>query len=329
MKIGKVETDLLKQHIFDQITYKHPDVLVGSSIGEDCAVVSFGDDNLIITTDPITGTAHEIGSLCVDIVCNDIASNGAKPMALLLTILLPEGTSQETLLAIMSDASKRAAELEVEIIGGHTEVTSAVNRIVLSATAIAKQPKALMIHNRKAKPGDVILMTKWVAPEGTGILAYEKADELASVLSFEQLKSAKADLRATSVVADGVLAGRFLPHAMHDITEGGLLGAVYELCEASALGCAIDSAKLPLRDVTRLICDHFKIDPLKLISSGSMLILIEEAKRDRILEAFKLEGIPCTAIGIMTEASEKWLHTEDGRIPIEAPQSDALYEVIK
>lgn len=121
--------------------------MVRPSIGEDCAVVNYGDYNCILSTDPITGATNEIGRLAVHINCNDIASNGVAPLGIMLTILAPEGTTVEDIDTIMEQAAKEADVLNVEILGGHTEITSAVNRIVISATAIGKQSASKLIKN--------------------------------------------------------------------------------------------------------------------------------------------------------------------------------------
>lgn len=329
MKIGKVETHILQEVIIDQIAYKHEDVLIRSAVGEDCAAVSFGDYNLIITTDPITGTTAEIGGLSIDIVCNDIASNGVKPLGILLTILVPESTTTAELKKVMVDASRRAAELEVEIIGGHTEVTSAVNRMIISATAIGKQHHRDLVRNQTSQAEDIILVTKSAGLEGAGIIAYEKGALLKGVLMPEELTRAKEFLKQTSVVAEGLIAGAFKPSAMHDVTEGGILGALYELCEASGLGCVINGDLIPVEVVTQKICQYFGIEPFKLISSGAMLIVIEENRAASLEAALRASGIACVAIGSMTADVKRQIGRGGMMMDIEPPQSDALYDVLR
>lgn len=328
VKIGKVETETLQRMILDQIKFKHPDVLVGSAVGEDCAAVSFGESNLIITTDPITGTTAEIGGLSIDIVCNDIASNGTRPIAVLLTLLVPEETTEDELAKVMADASARAAELGVEIIGGHTEVTSAVNRIVMSATAIGKQPKDQLVHNQKSVPGDVIMMTKRAGLEGTGIIAYEMTERLSSFLTSEEIRTAKTYLKQTSVIEEGIIAGKYLPHAMHDVTEGGVLGAVYELCQAADLGCVIHEKDILLHEITRKLCAYFQIDPLKLISSGALLIILPKDDAEVLRAELAQAGIEAAILGHITKEKTKTIITAHGVKEIYPPQSDALYDVL-
>lgn len=328
MKTGKLSSEGLQEIIIDQIKPINDDVLIRPGIGEDCTAIDFGDHACVLSTDPITAAASEIGRLAVHINCNDIASAGVKPMALMLTILVPPSTTQEELAFIMKQASEEARLIGVDIIGGHTEITTAVNRPLISATAIGKQLKNKLVQTRGAKPGDKLILTKNTGLEGTGILAYDKEEELRSVLTPEELESAKAMLDGISVIPEGVAASEIGVSAMHDVTEGGVLGAAWEMCDASALGCLIDRKQLPIEAVTEKICRYFDIDPLKLISSGCMLMTADTGRVDALLEKFKEEGIPAAVIGEMTQNRDVILK-EEGRVQsILPPEADELYKVI-
>ncbi len=231
MKIGKLDSDLLHDIVFKHLHTKRDEVLVRPSIGEDCAVVNYGDYNCILSTDPITGATNEIGRLAVHINCNDIASNGVAPLGIMLTILAPEGTTVEDIDTIMEQAAKEADVLNVEILGGHTEITSAVNRIVISATAIGKQSASKLIKTSGAQIGDVIMMTKTAGLEGTGIIAFDKQSDLEKVFNANEMKIAKDMLTQISVVPEGIIGGKHPVTSMHDVTEGGVLGAVWEVCK--------------------------------------------------------------------------------------------------
>lgn len=327
MKIGKLTNDQLRSIIMDQLTFRHKDVVLRSTVGEDCAGVAFGDEICLLTTDPITGASDEIGQLAVHISCNDIASNGASPTALLLTILAPEQTSEEDLKTIMKDASEAAAELGVEIVGGHTEITNAVNRIVISSTAIGKQKKEDLISNQAMHEGDLILMTKSVGLEGTGIIAYEKADELIDCLSLSELDEAQAMLSKISVVKEGVIAGKCNVTSMHDVTEGGLLGAVHEVCDAAGLGAIIKYEAINLPQVTQKICDYYQINPLRLISSGTMLMTVHKEDARNLLMALQEASIEVSVIGEVT-AKDIYLEKRGRLSYVTPPDSDELYKVV-
>lgn len=326
MKVGKLDSELLRKIVFNNITYHRDEVTIRPGIGEDCAVIDFGEYACIISTDPITGTANEIGRLAVHVACNDIASNGAQPLGLMLTIMAPESTTEEDIENIMKQAGKAAAELKVEIIGGHTEITNAVNRVIISATALGRQLKDKVISAGGARPGDRIIMTKNLALEGTAIIANDWEDRLRKDLGNDLLEEAKSMMNDISVVKEGVVAGEMGASGMHDITEGGLLGAVWEMCEASSVGALLYKDKVFIAHSTEKICNYFSIDPFRLISSGCMLITIAETKAESLVKVLESHGIRASVIGEITKTA-RYMRDGENFIPIEAPQSDELYKI--
>ncbi|ABR47172.1 AIR synthase related protein domain protein [Alkaliphilus metalliredigens QYMF] len=327
MKIGKVPTEILKEVIFSNIQHRRSEVLVRPSIGEDCAVVDFEEYVLVMSTDPITGAGKDIGSLAVHISCNDIASNGVAPLGIMLTILAPPNTTKKELALVMEEANRAAASVDVEIIGGHTEITDAVNRMVISSTAIGKQLKKEMTVSSGAQVGDIVLMTKHAGLEGTAIIAGDLEDRLLGKISKETLQRAQDFGKDISVVKEGVLAGRVGVTSMHDVTEGGILGALWEMAEASNLGIKIEADKIPIREETKEICHHLSIDPLRLISSGVMAMTVVPSKLALLMKTLRAEGILVTQIGTI-EVGERVLLKENIREELRPPDVDELYKVI-
>ncbi|HZK02407.1 MAG TPA: AIR synthase family protein [Anaerovoracaceae bacterium] len=329
MKVGKLDSRLLEEIVFKHLKYRRPEVMTRAGIGEDCAVVDFGEYECVLSTDPITGAVADIGRLAVQISCNDIASNGVEPLGLLLACMLPEGTTVEEIDEIMRQAGAASKALGVEIIGGHTEITNTVNTPVIVSTAIGKAPKGTSQSAEDMRPGDYILMTKEAGLEGAGIIASDYGDELKNTLSQTEIAEAVAMLDLVSVVKEGVIAGKVGTKGMHDITEGGVLGAVWELCEVSGTGAEVFSDKIPVADVTRKICRHFGIDPFRLISSGSMLIISHPEKKDELMGQISAANIPITCIGRVTDASNgRVLIDGDTSEIIAPPKSDELYKVV-
>ncbi len=325
MKSGKLPSDILEKKIFSSLRFKREEVLVRSQIGEDCSVLDFGEYACVLSTDPITGAANEIGKLAVHVSCNDVAANGVEPLGLMLTILAPEETSLEVLEHIVRQAAQEAALLKVEIIGGHTEITSAVNRIVVSTTAVGRAAKSKVVKSAGARPGHCIIITKWAGLEGTAIIAHDLADRLQGRIDHQKLEKARSLMEHISVVKEGVIAGSMGASAMHDVTEGGVLGALWEIAQASGVGIRVYSDRIPVLEETSLICREMDLDPLKLISSGCMLITCQDG--EKMLEALTGEGIPASVIGRVT--GEGMILVKDGiDMPIDPPQSDELYKVI-
>ena len=173
-------------------------------------------------------------------------------------------------------------------------------------------------------------MTKTAGIEGTGIIACDYEEELREVLSGEELEHAKSLLSKVSVVKDGIIAGRIGTHGMHDVTEGGILGAVWEMCSIAGTGARLDAEAIPADDVTRRICEHYDINMLRLISSGSMLIMTEEDKKEEIIRELAAQGIPAAQIGKIVPKEEGLSICEGGKqTQIDPPGPDELYKIVK
>lgn len=331
LETGKLDSELLKRIVFEKIKYRSDDVIVRPGIGEDCAVMDFGNYECIMSTDPITAAVSDIGRLAIHITCNDIASNGVQPLGIMLAVMLPEGTTAEDVEHIMGQAAETAAGLKVEIIGGHTEVTPAVKQPVIVSTAIGKAVSGMSQSGNDMQAGDFVMMTKTAGLEGTGIIACDYGKELEGYMTDEELQTAVGFLDRVSVVAEGIAAGKVGTHGMHDITEGGILGAVWEMCQIAGKGVQIWEDKIPMEPETEKICEFFHIDPLRLISSGSMVIIVPADKKDEMEEAMVEAGVACSIIGKIEEKEFgiKLKKPESSEpVDIAPPASDELYKVV-
>lgn len=324
MRIGKLTNQQLKDIVLSKLHHKH-DVLLGSGVGEDCAALDFNGEACVLSTDPITGACENVGALAVHVSGNDIASSGAQPVAMLVTLLVPPDKEMIDVEKVVEDLIKTADTVGIDIVGGHTEVTDAVTRIVVSTTVIGRTPSKSLVKSSGAKIGDAIIMTKAVAMEGTYILACDQKEKLKKVLSEQDFEIAMGLGSKISVIKEGITAGRNGATAMHDITEGGVLGAVYELCEASGVGCVLNIESIPVLSVTKKICNYFDINPYRLIGSGSMLITATDG--DRTMDALAETGVDATVIGRITESNICMI--DDGQTQmIKPPEADELFSVL-
>lgn len=331
LKAGKLDTELLERIVFKHIKHRREEVLVRPGVGEDCATLDFGEYECVMSTDPITAAISEIGSLAIHITCNDIASNGVEPLGIMLAVMLPVGTTDEEIEEIMKQAAEVAESLGVEIIGGHTEITPAVNRPVIVSTAIGRAVFGASQRAQAMRPGDCILMTKYAGLEGTGIIASDFEKRLSEVLLAEEIIEAKGFLKEVSVVKEGVAAGKVGTAGMHDITEGGVLGAAWELCEIANTGVELQLSNIPVKEVTRKICNYFDIDYLRLISSGCMMIVAHPDQKEAIIEAVKQCDVSIACIGIVKEreAGRVLVQADGHKMDIVPPASDELYKIVK
>ena len=310
-----------------QLHYKRDEVILGPGIGEDCAALALAEDEiLVMSTDPITGTAKDIGKLAIQITANDLASAGAEPIGVMLTILLPDGTREIALKRIMEQMECACREAKMQILGGHTEVTAVVNQPVVNVAGVAKAKKGSLISTAGARAGMDIVVSKWVGIEGTMIFAKEKEAELKEHFSADFVDTAIGFDRYLSVVPEAAVATQSSVAAMHDVTEGGLFGALWEMAEASGVGLEIDLKKIPIRQETVEICEYFDVNPYGLISSGMMLMA--SADGNALVLALQEAGIPATVIGKATEGNDRVIIRDEERRFLEPPKTDELYKVL-
>jgi hydrogenase maturation factor len=327
VNIGKISNEFLKNQIISKLTIKRKDVLLGPGIGRDCSILDFGDELCIISSDPITGASSQIGYIGVHICCNDIVTTGAEVVGVTLTVLAPPNAQAADIEQVVVDAERAARDLDIDILGGHTEVTDAVSRMVLCLTAIGRVRKEKVVSFANAQAGDDIVVTKKAGMEGTAILAHDREDILLRHFPVELVQRAKDFIKCISVVKEGRLASAFGVHGMHDATEGGVLGAIWEISEAMGKGVEIDVNKIPVAAETAAICRFFGIDPLRLISSGSMVIVAPGG--EKLVELLNRNGVEAAVVGKVIDGTAKWLLIEEGRIPLDPPGADQLYKALR
>jgi len=328
LKIGKIPNDILQKIILDKIGSSREEVLIRPKIGEDCCAVDFGEHVCVLSSDPVTGAVNEVGRIAVHVSCNDIASCGVEPIGLVATILAPPGTTEGELDSVMKQLCETAGSINVDIIGGHTEITSAVCRFVIVTTAIGRALKGRVVTTSGARAGNDVVMTKTAGVEGTAIIAFDKEAELLKALGRDLVDRAKEFMGRISVVKEGIVAGEFGVDSMHDVTEGGILGAAWEISEASGCGLCLYKDRIPVAYETQKICGFYGINPLKLISSGCMLITCGNGAL--LVEKLKEAGIGAAVIGKITADKDRRVLIVDGGLPeeIRQPESDELYKVV-
>lgn len=299
MKVGKLTNPELVECVLSVIKKRRSEVKVSSSLAQDCASFEI-DGRILISTDPITGAEENAGKLAIKINVNDIYAAGGEPVLATVTILAPPDTALKKLKDIMVATENYAEKNNVEIVGGHTELTDAVNRVIVSVTMIGKTNKHITANSAKA--GDSIIITKTVGIEGTAILASDYQDRLEEFLTKEEIQQAKKLGKSISIREEANIAKSYDINAMHDITEGGVFGAITEMAEASKVGAHIKVDKINIDSVTQKICSTLEIDPYRLISSGSLLI--STAYPQPLLNALNQSGIDSAVIGKFTNSPE-------------------------
>lgn len=327
MKVGKVPENILKRSVFKQIHTKRSEVVLGAGVGEDCAAVRLEEGEIfVVSTDPITGTATDIGHLAIHITMNDLASSGAAPIGIMLTILLPEHAQEADLKEIMRQIARVCAQVNVQIMGGHTEVTKAVNQPLINVCGIGKAKEGKLVTTAGARPGDDILASKWIGLEGTSIIAKEKETELLARYPLELVRTAQGFDKYLSVLPEAAVAVQSGVSAMHDVTEGGIFGALWEMAESSGVGLEIDLKKIPIKQETVEVCEFFHINPYELISSGCMLMSSPDG--NMLVRELARAGIHAAVIGKAVAGNDRVLCNEEERRFLEPPKTDELYKAL-
>ena len=328
MKAGKIGVKKLSNTILNQITHHREDVLLEAKLGEDSAVVDFGKHSLVISSDPITGAAENAGYLAVNVACNDIASTGAIPIGIEVVLLLPPGTSEEKITKLMKEINLTAEKIKVEVLGGHTEVLDLVSKPIIVATAIGKVKKGKHIPTSNAKAGDDIILTKGAGIEGTYILANDFPEKLINKgIDRKLLNSAQKYKNKISVITEGKIAAKNEANALHDITEGGLYGGVKEMALASNLGFKIYEDKVIVNKETKEIANLLELDPLGLISSGSLLIAA--ANGEEIIKELNIKNIEASIIGKFTSDENYILKKNNKNISLKKEKQDELWRFLE
>lgn len=288
---GKFTPELLAQLVFSRTGAPSDALRQGAAYGSDAAAIELGDTTLVVSTDPISLAAERIGTLGVAVASNDVAACGATPEWLTSTILLP--AADEALLeTIAGQLDAEANRLGISIVGGHTETVAGLERPLLSLTCFGRTER--FVPTDGANPGDAILLTKGAAIEGTAVLATDFADDLD--LPDDLLDRATGFFDDVSVIREAKILAP-VATAMHDPTEGGVLGGLVELAVASGVGIDVENEAIPLQEETRQICAAMDVDPLRILGSGALLASVPKDDVDEVLATLGNAGIEVEVIG--------------------------------
>lgn len=321
LPVGKLPYELLGS-LLAGLESVDDSVVVGPGLGRDAAVIDLDGTLLVIKNDPITFVSQEAGVYLVHVNANDLSCLGAVPRWMLVTALLPETGSTEALVAELFEQLKTTCDqLGISLIGGHTEITAGVSRPLLSGTLIGTAGPTGILLPGQAQRGDRLLLARPAGIEGTALLATERSSELTEAYGVDFVARSKRLLHDPGISIVGIariLLNTGAVTALHDPTEGGVANGVREIAAASGLGAVMNRDLVPLREETATIAQHFGIDPLGMLSSGTMLATISAADVDRVVERCSIEGIQTAVIGKLTSPSSGF-HLIENNLSLELP----------
>ncbi len=255
------------------------------------------------------------GWLAVHVTCNDVATSGARPRCLLLLVLVPGMGDVQLLGQIMQDASRAAQELSASIIGGHTGYSSGISRPLVAVTALATTGGRQPIRSGGAHPGYHVLVTKGVSLEGTAILALDFADVAMNLeLSAHDLSEACHLLSEISVVPEALALARQGVMSMHDVTRGGLLETLLEIAYLSEAGIEVDFSRIPIPPVVARFAEAFRFDPLRMISSGTLVATVPSEGMEGPARALGELGVPFANLSRVVQGKGVNLHRDGEKI---------------
>ena len=307
MEVGKFRPDLLER-LLAKVEVKDDRVLLGPRLGEDAALLDYGDRVLVAKTDPITFATDLVGWYTVQVNANDVACMGATPRWFLATLLVPETFTEEEAEAVFDQVLEACASLGVTLVGGHSEVTEGLGRPIVMGCMLGEAEKGKIVHSGGAVDGDSIVVTKGIALEGTCLLARDSTQALSGAgVNTDTIARAKGLLFSPgiSVVKDALTACSAVPvHALHDPTEGGLATALWEVAKAAGVGLTVEEGSIPILPECAEICQALHLDPLGLLASGALIITLPPENVPRLLSTLEKEGIDAFEIGRITGPEE-------------------------
>ena len=326
---GKVSRRFFEERIAPRLGAERDDVAIGPTHGVDFGVLDVGGRAVVTATDPVSvlpdlGWARA-GRFAVDIVLADVAVSGIPPSHLTVSLSLPPEMTDGEFDRLWAAVDAECRDLGVSIVTGHTaRYPGASYPWVGAATAMAVGAHDDVVRPDGARPGDDLLVTKGPAVEAVGLLSTLFPE--AVPLEGEALSTAQARLDEASCVRDAVAAAAAGEvTAMHDATEGGLLGALHEMSEAAGVRLAVDADAVPLRPGVETACEALEMDPWQATTSGTLLIAVDPADTDAVVDALEMRETPVGVAGRVEAGSGVVVDGADAAEP-DGDSSWAVYE---
>lgn len=330
MKIGKSSEAILTRSVLKQLKKKRQEVIQGPCYGEQAGVIdSSYSKRIVLSTNPFIGTKKEAGEFGIFEAVNDVASTGAEPVAILVSILLPAKMEEKGLKCIMEDLRIQCQKWNIDVVGGHTEVTPAVNEPILTVTAIGMMQEETFYHSSTIEAGQEIVMTKWCGQSGTARLALRKEKELQQRYPNDFLDGAKKMKEWLSIQEEMKVLKEYQKEweigGIHHVAKGGVFGALWEFAAAGKVGLDIDLMKIPLKQETVEVCEFFDLNPYCLESVGCLLIAV--SRGNDLVAQLKRANIPAVVIGKVTKNNDRIIRNDEEERYLEPPKSDEINKI--
>ncbi|HEX9971293.1 MAG TPA: AIR synthase family protein [bacterium] len=322
--IGKVSADIFDEIILPHLGRKRPDVLIGPQNGVDVGVVDIGNGQVMVTTtDPIFVVPpygwERSGWFAVHILASDAATSGLAPTHITMDLNLPLSITKEQFETLWQVMHRECDKIGMAIISGHTgRYEGCEYPMIGGATVICIGSEDKYVTPTMARIGDSIIITKGAAVEASGLFAVTFPQKVAERYGEKVAKEAEEIFWQMSVVEDALTAVEVGVRedgvtAMHDATECGVWGGLYEIAQASKVGVVVDKEKIIVQDVVGKVCDLFNIDPYSSISEGTLIITCRPQKANEVIKRLSHKGIQASMVGEIVPKEKGMHYFENGK----------------
>ena len=254
---------------------------------------------------------------------NNLAAGGAAPMAVTAALILPESTEEQEIKALMMEAEQKCEELSIELAGGQTRITCQVSGPLAVVTGYGRAGAEGYRTIQMAAPGQELVISKWIGLQGTALLAKRNRAGLLCRYPAYFIEEAAGFDRYLSVIPEAAAAVKSGVCAMHDVSEGGIFAALWELAEGAGVGLDIDMRKLPLRQETVEVCEYCNVNPYELLSGGCLMMTTYHGQA--LAAALEAEHIPAVSVGRLTEGKDRILRNGEEIRYLDRPRQDQIY----
>ena len=325
MRSGKISESVLTRSVLRKIKTERKEVVCGAGIGVDCAVLSFDDgEDSVFSTNPVSAPADMVCVYGVNRALNNVAAAGAEPVGILLSAMLPEELEEKELQNMMAQAEEICSRYHVQIAGGHTEVSRSVLTPCMTVSVMGQVLSPIMPG--RARPGQDVVLSKWIGLEGTVRLAARQQKELTKRYPLSMIEKAIGFKRYLSIIPEAATAAKSNVGAMHDVSGGGIYAALWELAESAGVGLSVDLKKIPVKQETIEICEFYGLNPYELSSGGCLLMTADNG--ENLVQDLKAAQIPAAVIGTITEGNDRIVINEEEKRFLERPKTDEICKMM-
>lgn len=329
MKVGKISESVLKRSVLKQIKVnKDSKMLSGASVGADCAIFSFsgaGFSNIMTCVQEAAVAGKADMERILHKTANGVVCAGAVPIAAMISLMLPESMEEAKLQELMCEARRVCDKIGMALAGGQTNVWADILKPHVSVTVLGTVAGEKTILPGRAKPGQDIVISKWIALEGTAMIAKTLGEQMTARYPLYFIEEAASFGKYISVLPEAQIAADKGVSAMHDVSEGGIFRALWEIAESAGTGLNVDLKKIPIRQETVEVCEFFQISPYELLSGGSLIMVADDG--EGLTEALLEAGIPAAVVGKLTAGNDRVIVNEEETRFLDRPRTDEIYKV--